>query len=52
LLQFAGDERSAISHRLVAALKQAGFNIGQCLLWLGIPVATADELTPTEIAKV
>jgi hypothetical protein len=52
LLQLQAEERAAVIRKLVAALGQKGFGVGQCLLLLGIPAQTPDELTASEIATL
>lgn len=46
------EERSSLRDRLLTGLKRARVNIGQCLLLLGIPARTVDELTGPEIATL
>lgn len=46
------DKRSRVRDRLLADLRKAGVNLGQCLLLLGIPARTAEELTAAEIATL
>ncbi|HSB11539.1 MAG TPA: hypothetical protein VLM38_18770 [Blastocatellia bacterium] len=48
----AEDERSGVRDRILVDLTRAGLNIGQCLLLLGIPARTADELTAPEMATL
>jgi hypothetical protein len=52
LSRLSEEGRHDVHEKLVAALKEAGVNLGQHLLLLGIPARTADELTAPEIAKV
>lgn len=52
LTQLPDQEWPSVNESLLAALKKADVNIGQCLLLLGIPATTADELTAPEIANL
>jgi hypothetical protein len=46
-------ENQALMHdRMLTGLRNAGVRVGSCLLILGIPAKTADELTPIEMAKL
>jgi hypothetical protein len=51
-LLLSEDERSLVRDRVLAGLRKAGVHIGQCLLLLGIPARTADELTAPDIATL
>lgn len=52
-LSLLGDEeQSSMRDRLLTGLKSARVNIGQCMLLLGIPARTVDELTGPEIATL
>jgi hypothetical protein len=44
--------RREISAKLIAALKQAGLRVHECLFMLGVPAKTVDELTAPEIAAL
>ena len=48
----SAEERPAVNDKLLTTLKEAGVNIGQQLLLLGIPARTAEELTAPEIATL
>jgi hypothetical protein len=46
------EEHSSVRDRLLTGLKRARVNIGQCMLLLGIPARTVDELTGPEMATL
>jgi hypothetical protein len=46
------ENQALMRERLLAGLRKAGVHVGPCLLILGVPAKTADELTSLEIAKL
>jgi hypothetical protein len=52
LSHLADGERQLVTDNLLTLLNNAGVRIGQCLLLLGIPARTADELTAPEIGAL
>lgn len=46
------EERASMHYRIIASLKDLGVNISTGLLMLGIPARTADDLTPSDMAKL
>jgi hypothetical protein len=46
------EDRDLMRDRLLAVLRKVGVHIGSCLLILGIPARTTDDLTPLEISKL
>jgi hypothetical protein len=52
LATLAEEERKAAFGRLLAGLAGAGVNVSSSIIVLGIPARRADELTPSDMAKL
>ena len=52
LARLAEEDRKATCGRLLAGLAAAGVNVSSSILVLGIPARRADELTPSDMAKL
>lgn len=52
LVSLPRDERASMSDQIISKLKDFRVNVRTGLLMLGIPARTADDLTPSDLAKL